>query len=683
MSLSASQRPFLELAAEIIAPPPDRWPDEWANENRMLPPGSAEKGRIRTGRTPYAIPIARTLTFWYVRLAIFVMARQMAKTHGVIFNYAGWKLADHPEPIVYVGPTRDNIDDVIEPKFDDMLRKADSLWRVTVKGQRYKKHMKLVNGVPVRFAWAGSDTMLKADSAGVVFIDEIDGIEQARPTAGEGTVKDMADAMVSSYLNGRVAATSTPTHGHVETTKDDDSGMEHWAVADEVISAVWRYWQEGTRHEWAWPCPHCRWYFIPRSKHIQPRPDQHLTPDEFEAQGHVQCPTCGEKIHTHHRPWMNARGVMIQPGMQPMRYEPEFGSMTETAGADGPGPLVIDHREKDEALRAPRHIPWGSAAIRGRPSNVSFWVSGLATFSRRTTYGMMARRLHEALRSGMPQRQQGVYNTLFGETFQAMGEVPPWSELLSMAKASDYVLGTVPASVTTLRAGADVSENEIQWAVWGFVPNSDMECFLIDRGVISGPTDEDATWVAFGKRVLDVEWANMKVSVMGIDAGYRPEKVYAFVKEHIDRCVATIGEDTMDSFWKLASPETSSSGKTRRYGIKLWHLNTDITKSWVHSRVKRSVAGDVVWHLPRDIDDEFCKQITAESRIVDHRGNPKWVKHRPNHQLDAAAIAWFAAHQAAIPDERPIAAGSVAKHSSQASGNRRSQMTVADSPWLQ
>lgn len=631
---------------------------------------------MRSGRTPYMVPIMRAMTYWFVRSVDYMMARQMGKTAST-FSVIGQIYDDDPAPTLYLGPTQDNINDVIEPKIDQMLRKSRSLWSKTAKGQKYKKHYKVIGGVPLRLGWAGSDTGLKADSAALVIIDELDGIEADRPVAGEGTVRDMAQAITSSFPNGRVCSTSTPTHGNIEVAVVQETGLGHWAPSEEVISAIWRYWQESSRHEWAWPCVHCLEYFIPKSAHLRPLPEEALTPEQFEEEGHLECPHCRGKLRDSDRTWMNARGVMIQPGMRPLRYDQSWGLMTEDQGGSGPGPLVIDHEQGG----APIRVPWGDPPLRGRPSRLSFWVSGLATFSVRNSYGFIARRHMEAVRSLLPQRIQGSYNTLFGECYQQKGDTPPWGQVKKLGEAEDYSLGQVPPRVTALVAGVDLSDDALQWSIYGFVPDSDFECYLVNRGVFHGDTDQDEVWKLLDNRVLHASHDGLKVLGMGIDANHRPEKVYRYVSDRRDVCYATKGERTMDTWWKTSKAEVDARGKTKRFGLSLWRLNTDVTKSWVHSRVKHSIrSGTVVWHLPRDIDDEFCKQITAESRLIDVRGVPYWRKHRANHFLDCAAIAWFVANQVPIPKTRPLAP------KQQKAGQSReeySSIMLANDPYLQ
>jgi phage terminase large subunit GpA-like protein len=292
----------------------------------------------------------------------------------------------------------------------------------------------------------------------------------------------------------------------------------------------------------------------------------------------------------------------------------------------------------------------------------------------------MAGKLVQALKSELPQRIQGVYNTLFGECYLARGETPPWSEVKSLANGEDYVLGQAPAPVTTLTAGIDLGDTEIQWVVRGWVPSEDqaMESYLVQRGVIYGDTDQDEPWAMLKAHVIEARFDGIPVSLAGIDSGHREQRVYEFCAAN-DICIPTKGRDTMDSWWKVSKPEVDTRGKVKRFGLKLWHLNTDVLKSWVHSRVKHSARKLAIWHLPSDIDDEYCKQIASESRLIDLHGNPFWKKHRPNHFLDCEGIAWFAANQIEIDAFRPDAPGKEAKEQDV----NYDGAIVPDDPWLQ
>src|SRR5882724_13402930 len=116
---------LFDTAASIIAPPPLRTPDEWAEQNRILPPGSAEPGKFRTARTPYMIPIVRAIAGSKYKYITVVCGSQMGKTDNLL-NIAGWRLDDDPAPILFVGPTQSNIQKVIEPRVMALIMSSRS-----------------------------------------------------------------------------------------------------------------------------------------------------------------------------------------------------------------------------------------------------------------------------------------------------------------------------------------------------------------------------------------------------------------------------------------------------------------------------------------------------------------------------------------------------------------------------
>jgi phage terminase large subunit GpA-like protein len=126
-----------------------------------------------------------------------------------------------------------------------------------------------VSGVPVRLAWAGSANQLKSDPAGLAIVDERDGM--AKNIKGEGDPVRLLEVRGDTHADFTLGVTSTPTAGTVEIEEDEASGLEFWRVVDQddiasLGSPVWKLWQRGTRYHWAWLCPHCGEYFIPRFK---------------------------------------------------------------------------------------------------------------------------------------------------------------------------------------------------------------------------------------------------------------------------------------------------------------------------------------------------------------------------------------------------------------------------------
>jgi phage terminase large subunit GpA-like protein len=89
--------------------------------------------------------------------------------------------------------------------------------------------------------------------------------------------------------------------------------------------------------------------------------------------------------------------------------------------------------------------------------------------------------------------------------------------------------------------------------------------------------------------------------------------------------------------------ESGPSGKVKKT-IKLWHLDTDYLKSWIHGRISWPAGEPGAWHLHQDTEEDYCKQIVAEELLVRSSGRRVWiVKNRDNHYLDAEVNALAAA----------------------------------------
>jgi len=317
-----------------------------------------------------------------IKRIIWVMGSQMGKTANM-FNVIGHRLDDDPAPVLYIGPTQNNIRTVIEPKVMEMINSVPDLSDNLVRGKKNTKTKKIIGGITLRMAWAGSATELAADSAALVVLDELDRMEAS--VKGEGDPLELAEARTGTYPDGKVGVASTPTIGNVEAKRHPVTGFEHWEVSQEIGSATWALWQEGSRHEWAWPCPECLEYFIPKLKHLS-WPEK-SNPIQAEREAVLICPECGSLIPNEKKFWMNSKGVFVSPG-QSIDKEGFVSGDSETAGN----------------------------------STASYWISGICSFSAKKSFGYLASRMVTAYRSNKPGRIQAVINTEFGELFRTTGE---------------------------------------------------------------------------------------------------------------------------------------------------------------------------------------------------------------------------------------------------------------------
>jgi phage terminase large subunit GpA-like protein len=569
----------------------------WADNHRSLPPGSAEPGPWRSGRTPYMIPIVRACSRPPAKRVIAVMASQMGKTAG-LFNVIGHRLEDDPAPMIYVGPTRSNIDHVIEPKIMEMFKGVPRLWQALQEGHSQTKTHKRLNGVSLRFAWAGSATELASDSAVLVLVDEVDRMTES--AQGEGNVFELAEARTSTYPDGRVIGTSTPTLGNVETFVHPITGLEHWAVSDTLASPIWRLWQEGSRQEWAWPCPDCKGYFIVRLKQLWWPEKGSL--EEIERQAALVCPHCGVLMTDNQKNDLNRRGVYLAPG-QSVNSEGEVIGSADTAGS----------------------------------STASFWVSGLCSFSSKKSFGYLARKLVMARQSAEPERLQSVMNTDFGELYSIGGEAPEWTTVAD--RKQNYQQGEVPEGVRLLTAGVDVQKNRLVYVVRGW--GAHLESWLIEHGELWGETDKPDVWQRLST-LIHGSWQEQPISRVAIDSGYQSQAVYRFCRLHPGLAFPSKGHDRLDKPFKRTELDVNTKGKTLQHGLGLWHFDSDHMKCGVHARITWPFDQPGGWWLPADVSEDYCKQIVAEQRVVSPSGSVRWIKvKKDNHYLDCEALAYL------------------------------------------
>jgi len=534
---------------------------------------------------------------------VAVLGAQMGKTESV-FNVMGHRLDDDPTPMLYIGPTQKLVESVSNDRFLKMLQSAARLWERLAKGKRNKITEKFIAGVRLGFGWAGSATELSSHPAGLVIVDERDRMEAVK---GEGDPVELADARTANFPDGRVCIVSTPTVGNVTTKKNEESGLEHWEVSDQVASPIWQLWQEGTRLEWTWPCPDCGEYFIPRFRHLTW--PEGCTPQRARKEARLCCPNCGSLIDEPAKVEMNARGVFVAPGQKVAKDGTVSGAQPESDTA-------------------------------------SFWVSGLCSPWR--SFGQRARAYLTAVKSGAPSRVQAVVNTGMAELYASGGDAPDWKEVAELREG--YAAGTVPEGVQRLTCFVDVQKNRLIYAVRGWGWN--MESWLIEAGDIWGETEHDAVWGELAK-LLDREFADKRIQLMLVDSGYNPSEkdrnpdnqIYLFCRRHRGRAYPTKGHDTQDKPYKASKIDVSFRGKIFKNGLDLWHLDTDYFKSWVHARLEWPKGEAGGWHLPSDVTDDYCQQIVAEHRATNPAGKVQWIRiRRENHFLDCESGNAAAAH---------------------------------------
>jgi phage terminase large subunit GpA-like protein len=566
--------------------------------------------------TPYTIPWARAVADGggRYRRAVLVTAAQMGKTDTQL-DVIGSRLDTRPVPIIYCGPSLDFVSHQFEPRLMELFDQAPTLRDKIARGQKNKKTRKTVAGVQLRLAHAGSSTALKSSSAGLALVDELDAM--LVDVNRQGDPLSLVTARGDTFSDFVVGVASTPSIGAGEVERDPVSGLEFWKVVppEDLQSPIWRLFQTGTRHHWAWPCPHCFQYFIPRFVHLKWESDEvehRTTPAQAKRSAYVQCAGCGGVLTDQDKPELNARGVFVAPG--------------QSIAADG------------EVIGDPPDS-----------STLSFWVSGLA--SPFVSFGQRAETFLDAVREASTEKIQVAVNAGMGELYSiGGGDAPSWNEVSDCR--SEYKLGEIPKGVRVLICSCDIQKDKIYYVIRGWGERA--ASWLIDCGVLYGETIEQGVWTDLSD-LIQAPVCGAPLRLVLVDGGFRPgtitelplNRVYDFARQFPRLVRVTKGSSTAMRTPLVASSieVTTRHGAPAKAGLKQLRLDTDFFKSWLFERIRRPHDQPGAWHLPHDVSEDYCRQVVSEARVRLASGRVKWVRRsRLNHFLDCESMNAAGAH---------------------------------------
>ena len=582
-------------------------PDEWAARNRTYPRTAAVPGPRDPRLTPYVIEIERAIAKCATKRIVVVTAAQAGKT-DLLLDVAGWRLEHRPAPILYVGPNKQFLTEQFEPRIMLLLDEAPSLADKVARGKRMTKTRKIIAGVPLRLAHAGSSVALKSDPAALALVDEYD--EMLANIKGQGDPLGLVERRGDTYADFCCAVTSTPRRGIVEATRDEASGLFFWndAPAEDIFeSPIWRLWQQGSKHHWAWPCPHCDTYFIPRFNIVHF--DHTLIPVEAARTVHIVCPSCGGIIEDDHKEEMNASGLFVAPGQ---RIE---------------GGSVVGNPTTTDTL--------------------SFWVSGLA--SPFVTFGDRVKSFLQAEEMADPAMVQTAINAGFGELYAPGGaDLKDWHRVAQRRLTHHY--GEVPEDVVRLSAAVDVQGNGFYYSIrgWGARATS----WQIESGELAGYTDQPEIWNDLAE-TLTATYGGLHILLALIDTGFRPNKpnsgsdnvTYEFCRRFRRFVRPTKGWATLSAPIMRGKTHVTLPGQKAEWSLELVRLDTDFWKQRLHERLSWPEDQPGGFWLSADATEDYCRQLVSENRTVTPSGRADWVQvGKRNHYLDCEAMNEAAGH---------------------------------------
>ncbi len=363
---------------------------------------------------------------------------------------------------------------------------------------------------------------------------------------------------------------------------------------------ITRNYDLGSQERFYVPCPHCG--------HLQTLEWENMLQyldDAHPEQAHFVCvgDSCGGVIEHHHLPAMRRQGEWRPDNPQSMRV----------------------HR--------------------------SFYI--WSAYSPLQSWEQLAREYLKA--KGDPKSEQTFLNDSVGRAYKTTGEAPSWEILRDRAAEGTRPIRTIPAGHPILVAGIDCQADRCEYQVIARGP--DFRRAVIDYGVIPGhistPQAQAGLDALLKQGFVNAHGRPLVIDVAAIDGNAWTEDVWGWVRLHPTSRVIMVRGVPSEAAPLLVrvKKEKSRTGAALPYSRRFYNFATSVLKMALYrdlAKVDGTERGYI--DLPRGLDDEYFRQLTAESRrqVKTKTGFPRfeWVKdaNQANEGLDTflqAEAAWI------------------------------------------
>ena len=273
--------PLIIGSMNALKPDPRQTVSEWANANRILTTeASAEAGKYRTSRTPYAREIMDSCSPMSPVNQVKVMKGTQIAMSTVGDNIMLTYLDLYPCPILYIVPTETLAKGTSNRRFTPAIRAIPHLRKKVIGGKSKDEignmFTKNVAGGGVTLGWSNSTSSFRSFSARVVILDDVDGFGEF----GEGNVMTLAKARADAFSNKMIFINSTPTI-------EGNSNIE-------------KEYEDSDQREYFMPCPECNELINFEWENFM------FTHDNYDLTSDVKysCMHCGSLINEYKKTWM-------------------------------------------------------------------------------------------------------------------------------------------------------------------------------------------------------------------------------------------------------------------------------------------------------------------------------------------------------------------------------------------
>ena len=271
----------------------------------------------------------------------------------------------------------------------------------------------------------------------------------------------------------------------------------------------------------------------------------------------------------------------------------------------------------------------------------SFWLN--AFVSQWASWESIVLKYLNAL--GSTKKMQVVFNTCFGEPWEDRGDIEDEDSLL--ARREDYGKDKngepveLPPGVLVLTAGVDTQDDRMEYEIVGH--GFFGETWGIEKGIVMGRPDDDATWNKLDEVVFDrvMRFENsvgLRVSMSFVDeGGHFTQSVRAQCNARISKKVFCIkGMPGQDK--PYISPPKKQKIFVNQIAVGTcwqYQLGVDSGKEIIMDNLRVQTPGQKYCHFPKrdDYGSAYFAGLLSETKVYDPNKKQPWSwKKIPGHE---------------------------------------------------
>ena len=271
----------------------------------------------------------------------------------------------------------------------------------------------------------------------------------------------------------------------------------------------------------------------------------------------------------------------------------------------------------------------------------SFWLN--AFVSQWASWESIVLKYLNAL--GSTKKMQVVFNTCFGEPWEDRGDIEDEDSLL--ARREDYGKDKngepveLPPGVLVLTAGVDTRDDRMEYEIVGH--GFFGETWGIEKGIVMGRPDDDATWnkldeVVFDRVMRFENGVGLRVSMSFVDeGGHFTQSVRAQCNARISKKVFCIkGMPGQDK--PYISPPKKQKIFVNQIAVGTcwqYQLGVDSGKEIIMDNLRVQTPGQKYCHFPKrdDYGSAYFAGLLSETKVYDPNKKQPWSwKKIPGHE---------------------------------------------------